>query len=92
MKEGMTKRLLSGRNSGSAALGGKTTRETRTGAGGDRGGEGKTDEKRNNTGGPKMDLGTVLSKGNTRQAAKTHCSSLVMDWMSASCSGPGFSS
>jgi len=79
MKRGMTKRLLSGRNSGSATLGGKTTGETRTGAGGDRGRKGETDGKRNNTGGPKMGLGMVLSKGDMQHTAETHCSSLAMD-------------
>jgi len=92
MKGGPTKRLSSGRNSGLAASGGKTAGETRTGTGGDGGGEGKTEGKRNNAGGPKTGSGMVLSKGEARQAAKTRCNSLVMDWMSASCSGPGFSS
>jgi len=88
----MTKRLLSGRNSGSATLGGKTTGEISTRAEGDKGREGKTDRKQNNTGGPKTGSGMVLSKGDVRQAAETYCSSLAMDWMSASHSGPGFSS
>jgi len=91
MKGGATKRLSSGRNSDSAALGGKTAGETRTGTGGDRGGEGKRDGKWNNTGGPKTGSGTVLLKGDARQVAETRYSSLVMDWISALRSGPGFS-
>jgi len=83
---------LSGRNSSSAAPGGKTAGETRTGTGGDGGGEGETNGKRNNAGGPKTGSGTVLSKGEAWQAAKTCCNSLVMDWMSALRLGPGFSS
>jgi len=90
MNGGATKRLLSERNNGSAALGGKTARETRTGTGGDSSGKGKTDRKQNNTGGPKMGSGTVLSKEKAQQAAKTCYNSLAMDWMSASHSGPGF--
>jgi len=43
MKGGTTKRLSLGKNSSSAALGGKTTGETRTTTGGDRGREDKTD-------------------------------------------------
>jgi len=92
MKGDMTRRLLSGRNSGLAALGGMTAGETRTGARGDRGGEGKTNGKWNNTRGPKTGSGTVLSKGDAQQVAEICCSSLAMDWMSASHSGLGFSS
>jgi len=92
MKGGLTKRLSSERNSSSAASGGKTAGETRTGTGGDGGDEGKTDGKRNNAGGPKTGSGMVLSKGEARQAAKTRCNFLAMDWMSASRLGPGFSS
>jgi len=92
MKGGPTKRLSSGRNSGSAALGGKTAGKTRTRTGGDGGGKGETDGKWNNAGGPKTGSRTVLSKGEARQAAKTRCNSLAIDWMSASRSGPGFSS
>jgi len=92
MKGGPTKRLLSGRNSSSAISGGKTAGETRTGTRGDGSGEGETDGNRNNAGGPKTGSGTVLSKGEARQAAKTRCNSLAMDWMSVSCLGPGFSS
>jgi len=75
----MTKRLSSGRNNGSDALGGKTAGETRTETGGDRGREGKTDRKQNRTEGPKMGLGMVLSKEDMQKAAKTCCSSLAMD-------------
>jgi len=92
MKGGLAKRFSSGRNSSSAVSGGKTAGETRTGTGGDGGGKGETDGNWNNAGGPKMGLGTVLSKGEARQAAKTRYNSLAMDWMSASRSGPGFSS
>jgi len=66
MKGGPTKRLSSGRNSGSAMSGEKTAGETRTGTRGDDGGKGKTDRKRNNAGGPRMGSGTVLSKGEAR--------------------------
>jgi len=72
--------------------GGKTAGETRTRTGGDGGSKGKTEGKQNNTGGPKTGLGMVLSKGEARQVAKTRCNSLAIDWMSASRSGPGFSS
>jgi len=88
----MTKRLLLGKNNSSDMLGGKTTGETRTGTGGERDREDKTDKKQNRAGGPKTGSGMVLSKRDVWQVTKTCCSSLAMDWISASCSGLGFSS
>jgi len=81
---------LSGRNSGSDALGEKTAGKTRTGTGGDRDREGETDGKRNRAEGPKIGSEMVLSKGDAQQVAETCCSSLAMDWMSTSHLGLGF--
>jgi len=64
--------------------------ETRTRTRGDRGREGKTNGKQNKAGGPKTGSGTVLSKGDVRQVAKTRCSSLAIDWMSVLCLRLGF--